>query len=471
MFRRTLVRTVGARSCDEHSFRICRHAAVVLGAAFLFAVALVVARDASWRVFAALAAATVLAAIIASVQLVPLWQLTALSIASARSEWLTAWGAPLESLVSLVRPDYYHIFEPLSPQYKLPYNYTLLYAYCGIIPLMLVLLSPFVRKSGRVLLFFVLTVISALWMLGEHTPVYMAVFENVPRLLRGGLYAWYAMMAFCLFAGITAALVLDHFGKRFPKAVLWIMVLFTSWDLIHTGRDRPMNSAPGSYRLSSSEFQYRGDPESLRKLRALLHVSVPPQRIDYADGWAPGILGASMFDLPTPDGNIPFMLRRMFLLRRLFSESKSSLPAPLSERDFPAARFDSPLLKMMNVSIIASLWEIPHQRVTQAGLQPIEPINGLYLYRLPHPMPRFYLVPAVRRSSGEAETFRLLADRSFNPEEEAIVEGVPSNLTDLAKGIVQVTMFTPGRIEMSVAASAPLFSLHRNPCIPVGRRQ
>jgi hypothetical protein len=260
------------------------------------------------------------------------------------------------------------------------------------------------------------------------------------------------MMAFCLFAGMTAATVLDRLGRRAPEAVLWILALFTSWDLIHAGANRPMNSAPGGYRLSTSEYQYMGDPAALEKLHALVDTSLPPQRIDYADIWVPGILGAGMLDLPTPAGNTPFMLRRMHALRLLYCGNKPSDPMPLPTRDFAVTRFHSPLLRMLDTGVLASLGENK-----DAGLDPLGQVANLHLYRVPDPVPRFFLVPAIHRSSGEAETFQYLAQPSFEPAREAIVEGIPNDRTGLAEGKVQVNVYEPDRIELAVTVEGPAF--------------
>jgi hypothetical protein len=425
---------------------------IIAGATLLFALALLCTREASWRVLPVLAGAWLLAGLAASIQLIPLWQLTRLSIASERATWITAWGAPLESLVSLIQPDHYHIFEALTPQYKLPYNFTFLYLYCGIVPILLILPAPFVRRQSRALMFLALTAVTAFWMLGEHTPFYQFVFEHLPRLLRGSLYAWYAMMAFCLFVGLTAATVLDRLGRRVPEAALWILALFTGWDLIHTGRDRPMNTAPGSYQLATSEYEYMNDPAALPRLRAPVDTAMPPLRIDYAWIWVPGILGANMLELPTPAGNTPFMLRRMHELRRLYCGSRPTDPMPLPTRDLAVTRFDSPLLKMLNTGVLGSLSEIK-----DANLQPLGQVVNLHLYRIPDPLPRFFLVPAIRRSTGEEETFRHLAQASFNPAQEAIVEGIPADRTGLSEGTVQVRVYEPERIELTVETQGPAF--------------
>ncbi|MEP6714804.1 MAG: YfhO family protein [Terriglobia bacterium] len=427
-------------------------AIVVAGALILFALALIAWREASWRILPLILAAFVLAALICAVQLIPLIRLTSWSIASLRSQWLTAWGAPLESLVSLVSPDHYHLFD--LARYRLPYNFTLLYIYCGIAPLILLLLSPFRRRAW---MFAALTVVSAVWMLGEHTPVYGLVFGALPALVRGASYAWYAMMAFCLFAGITAAIVADD--KRLSPAVLWTLALLTSFDLLHAGRNRPMNTAPGSYAVANSEDRYAGSPENLRQLQALVNVSTPPLRIDYADLWAPGVIMGGMLRLPTTDGNIPFMPRRMFLLRQLFCATEPS-PAdvaiagresPIFRRNLPVNRLHSPLLRMQNVGFVASTASLPGAT---------ESIAGLSLYRVPNPLPRFYLVPTVRPSSGPDQTFEWLANPSFLPEAEAIVEGFTGGSgasKNLGAGSVHTRLYEPDRVELDVQTNAEGF--------------
>jgi len=335
---------------------------VVCGAVILFAAALLFRRETSWRRFAvlggSLAGSFVLAALISAVELIPLMRLTGQSIASTRSEWLTAWGIPPEALMSLIRPDYYGIFD-LS-RYQLHFNFTLMYVYHGMAPLGLLAIAAFQRRARTLL---TLTVLCACWMLGEHTPLYGLIFGHLPGLIRGASYAWYAMMAFGLFAGMTAAVALDGMSRRIPESAMWAVALVTSADLLLVGSDRPMNSAPGGYALSSSEYQFGAKPEDLARLRALTDISVPPLRIDYADIWSPGILQAGMLRLPTSDGNIPFMSARMYRLRQLYCATEpnardlaaAGAESPIFRRDLPVVRFDSPLIRMTNTGYVASL--------------------------------------------------------------------------------------------------------------------
>jgi len=294
---------------------------VVFGAAALLFTGLSLRRRPSWKVLAALLAGLILGHTLAAVQLVPTYQLTHLSIASIRGQWnLLGGGLHIQSLASLLLPNYYHIFTPFdSKLYHLPINFIFLYVYCGIIPLALVILAPFLRRAAYARMLFLFTVISAIWMLGEATPVYRFVYTHLPHLMRGALYAEFALLAFSMFAALTAAVALQHIARRAPRILLWGIALITAVDLIYFGADRPMNSMPGSYKTENSEYDISGYPGSLARIRGLVESASPPERIDYldTDPWT-FVWGSEMLRLPTADGDNPFMLKRIYSLRRLF---------------------------------------------------------------------------------------------------------------------------------------------------------
>lgn len=423
-------------------------ALIVAGAVLLVVAALLAVRDASWRLVPAVAAGFLVGSAIAAVEIIPLWQLSQFSIASMRAAWSGTGGLTPQVLVSLVSPNYYHLFDagPLLPK-----NFTFLYAYCGIATIVLLALAPFVR-TWRPRIFLLVTILSAFWMLGGHTPVYRSVYVHLPGLLRGALYAEYALIAFCFFAGITAALVLDRIGNRAPQVVLWALALFTSYDLIHTGSNRPMNSASGGYKSADSEYGPAGSPELLMELRALVNRTSPPSRIDYTDGiFSQGFRGSDMLDLPTANGDNPFMFRRMWRLRRLFATGRPW------DRQLSVNRIDSPLLSMMNVGWLIGGSPLPPDDVRRAGLEPAGELRGLWMYRNPRALPRFFLAAGVRRSSGEEETFRMLAEPGFDPARQAIVEGLPENLDRVAAGDVRVKLYSANRIRLSATTAGPAF--------------
>ena len=97
-------------------------------------------------------------------QLAPTYQLTNLSVAQFRADYLgSGGGVPATALVSLVWPNYYHIFEPA--QYKLPDDLTYMYLYCGILGLLFGLAG--VVLAGRSRLNRVFAVLLAVRRLGD----------------------------------------------------------------------------------------------------------------------------------------------------------------------------------------------------------------------------------------------------------------------------------------------------------------
>jgi hypothetical protein len=183
-----------------------------------------------------------------------------------------------------------------------------------------------------------------------------------------------------------------------------------------------------------------------------VETTSPPSRIDYADAvFTQGIRASDMLRLPTASGDNALVLLRILYLRRLFC---SGVPW---ERLLPVSQFASPLLDMMNVGWIVGAAPIPAEQVKRAGLEPLEPVDGFHIYRNPRALPRFYLVPRVQRSSGEAETLRIVARADFNPAAEAIVEGLPSDREGLGAGEVKVIAYAANRVQLDVATTAPAY--------------
>ncbi len=106
---------------------------VVFGGAALMIPGLCLWPRPKWKVAGSIVIGFAVGLVIAAIQVIPTYQLGRLSIASMRADWhVTGGGLRLQSLMSLIMPNYYHIFTPFDPsQYKLPINFTFLYVYCG----------------------------------------------------------------------------------------------------------------------------------------------------------------------------------------------------------------------------------------------------------------------------------------------------------------------------------------------------
>lgn len=427
---------------------------VAFGAATLMILGLCIWPQRKWKEAGAIVAGIALGQAIAAIQIVPTYQLGRLSIAAMRSDWhVTGGGLRFQSLVSLIIPNYYHIFTPFDPtQYKLPINFTFLYIYCGLIPLLLVLLAPFLRRARHLKMFFLFTLISVIWMLGDETPLYRLFYTNLPRFVRGALYAEFALMAFCMFMALTSALVLQRLASRLP-VVLWCVALVTAADLTYFGSDRTMNAMPGGYKKENSEYLISGYPGALANVQKLVDVTNPPLRVDYLDtgAWA-FIQGSEIFKVPTANGDSALMLERLLFLRRLFCGGY------YWERKLPVNRPGSALVSMLNIGYLAAqLPETPAKFPNSLG-ELAGDFGGLRFYRTSAALPRFFLVHRLHISNGPADAFSHLARSDFRPAEEAVVEAQDLQpIETLSDGAVTVELYSPNRIELNVVAGGRAF--------------
>ncbi|MBZ5593894.1 MAG: YfhO family protein [Acidobacteriia bacterium] len=430
-------------------------ACVVFGAAALVAVGFSVFLARRRRFYLAILAGFVLGHVIAAVQIAPTYQLARWGAASMRAEWyVTGAGLRVQSLASLVAPNYYHIFTPFDPaQFKLPINFTFLYVYCGLIPLALLVLAPFLRRAPHAKVLFALTVMSAIWMLGDETPVYRFVYTHLPGMLRGALYAEFALMAFCMFVALTSAVALQRVSARVPWPLLLGISLLTAADLIYFGAERPMNSLAGTYADENSEYNIRGYPGSLARIRELVGGTNPPLRMDYIDRQTMDfVLGSEMLKLPIADGDNPFISKRLLLVRRLFCKGKPW------ERHLSVAQFTSPLLQMLDVGFLSGRSSAASADVARAGLAPEADIAGLHFYRCPNPLPRFFLVHRLHAVDGLNEAMAYLARPDFKPAEEAVVEGQGLDSRELSgSGAVNIQLYSPNRVVIGAEVSDRAF--------------
>jgi hypothetical protein len=448
----------------------------VLAAAALLGLFAVLSRVALRRSLLYIAAGFVLGLLICSVQLFPTWQLIGRSIASLRSSWYPDHpGFPLEMLVSFVIPNYFHVFQGGTPAYTQPYNFTLMYSFCGHVTVLLLLAAPFVRKSKRTgrtpaaahdlreKLFYVfaaLAALSCLWMMGDKAYLTKVVCFFLPASVRGALYCVDALMPFTLFVGILAALSLAGLETRLPpkwaSSVIWLIALGSSVELIWLSSDKPFNSSPGSYRQLNNERMFQGDPRVVTELTKLASVAYPPQRSDSAVGENGPLRQASeIFQLPTANGDNPFMPLRYFRFRDIFVKSS------YRERMKLLSSLDSPWIGALNVgTVIQSLYSPPLP-------QPVNPQNwetltlpGLRVYRNKHPMPRFYLVNRITRVDGPEAAQAALKDPAFAPSLQAVVEGLDPRwrtADSVADAEIHVVNYSNNAINLLIKAPGPLY--------------
>jgi hypothetical protein len=302
-------------------------------------------------------------------------------------------------------------------------------------------------------MFFLFTIISVVWMLGDETPLYRFVYSHLPPFVRGALYAEFALMAFCMFMALTSALVLQRVAAHVPAAMLWGIALITALDLSYFGSGRRMNSEAGGSKTQYSEYQVSGYPGALASIQQLVDVTDPPVRVDYLDtGEWPFIRGSEVLKVPTANGNNPFMSQRMLFLRRLFCGGY------YWERQLPVNRPNSPLVSMLNTGYLAALTAEASTKFAGSLGEHAGDFGGLRFYRTLAPLPRFFLVRRLHISNGAADTFSYLARADFRPAEEAVVEAQNLRPVDaLSDGAVTVERYSPNRVDLNVVAGGPAF--------------
>ena len=433
----------------------------VMAAVALLGLGLALSRAASPRSLLCIAAAFLIGMLICSVQLFPTLQLIGLSAASLRSTWYPDHpGFPLETLVSFVIPNYFHIFQGGTPAYTLPYSFTLLYSFCGHVPILLLIAAPFMRRARHFYVFLALAVLSCLWMMGDRAYLTKLVFLFMPASVRGSLYCVDALMPFTLFVGVLAALSLSGVETRLPKkwatSVIWLIAAASSVELIWVSSDKPFNSSPGTYRQLNNERMFQGDQSVVTELTRLASVTYPPLRSDFAIGENSLLRSSSeIFNLPTANGDNPFMPLRYFHLRDIFAKSS------LRERMRLLSSLDSPWIDALNVGVvIQSLYSPPLPQPENPQHWETLTLSGLRVYRNRQPLPRFYLVNRITGVDGPEAAEAALKDPAFAPAMQAVVEGLDPQWrpADSVTGAeVRVASYSNNAVDLVVQAPGPLY--------------
>jgi len=422
--------------------------AVVFISCFLLAAILAVLRRGSPGTLVYVAGAAVWAALLAAIQLFPTLQITRLSVAQYRAQYLgTGGGMPWQGLVSLVLPNHYGIFQFSGATWKLPYQVTFLYTYCGIPALLFLALALARRRNRYTVSFAVLTLCAALWMLGDKTPVGRTIFPLLPASVKSSLYAEFALCAFSLGMAVLAGLGADQVlrGRRWwmQAAVLAIVAA----DLIVTGADRPFNTVDSRQNPGISYSQYYGYDQIPAGIRLLTNRNMPPWRVDSMQGYSDLITHNPLFEFSSANGNDPFALLRFMQVRLSFC--KGVIWGRYYEIDNP----DSPVLKLLNVRYVLSA----HQLAKPGGLVKVTELPGTQVYENPGVLPRFFLVRRVHRAANMRAALAMLRSPGFDPRAEAVVEAPVEMEGGLPVGHVRVLAYGAREWRVETDAPSPAF--------------
>jgi len=425
---------------------------VVFVSCFLLALVLTALRRASWKLPGIVAIACVWAGLLAAIQLLPTMELVRLSAAASRGLFVGAGGGvPLQSLVSMVIPNYYSVFD-LS-RYTLRWNPTFLYLYCGIAGLLLAAAVVVFRRGPHWLLYALVTLGSGFWMLGETTPPWRAVFPHLPVAVKSPLYSEFAMLSFVLGLAVLAGLGAHEFVARRSSAVAAALVVIAATDLILVSSGRVLNTAPVTRDSIVTTQQFEGTAATSEGIRRLVNEVSPPWRVEAVDDSMNWASSASVVGAPTANGNEPLALTRILKVRLLFCEGWPW------DRYYVPSKLDSPLVDLLNIRYVVSWPPTDPPAVAKAGLPRIEELPGHRVYRNPDALPRFFLIGRVRNVRGIDEALSVMESPGFRPAAEAVAERWSSVGRDVRGAMppVSVIEYTNHRVVMESEAPAPAF--------------
>jgi uncharacterized membrane protein YfhO len=116
---------------------------------------------------------------------------------------------------------------------------------------------------------------------------------------------------------------------------------------------------------------------------------------------------------------------------------------------------DSPWTKALNVGFVIENGSAPPVQPKRPNEYEMLDFRSPRIYRVAHPLPRFYLANRIRSVRDEAEALAVAKDRSFDPAEETIVEGLRLPIPDLARGgSVKVVKYEINRVELEVKSQS-----------------
>jgi hypothetical protein len=404
-------------------------AAFVMGFSLLFAILL----SGSWRLPLVAAGAAAFAIPLSAVELLPAWQLTNLSIAKFRLDYLKG-GVPPQVFVSLLLPNHYHTFDP--PHYNGPGDLSYLYIYCGLIGLAMAVAGIVLSRRHRLnRVFAILLACSAVAVLGDMTRPTHALYSLLPNRILIGLHPETAAAMLTLSLAMLAALAID---QLLPQRLAWLAAALIAAELILVSSGRPMNAMP-----------FAQDPAwtaAVQSLRTLTGTSRPPSRIDAIHDSFDWAMTAPITRVYTASGADIMAPERVMQARLAFCHGERW------GSYYEVTNLHSPVLGMMNIAYLLSRERLanPEPLVEAAALP------GRFVYENRSVLPRFYLVSRVRRAGSMAEAASLVRSPEFHPAEEAIVEGEIPPLAG-PPGTVQLVRYGLRDVELQIEAPSAQF--------------
>jgi hypothetical protein len=424
-------------------------AAVAVAACFGLGLLLKVFAGARWSLIGAIAGALLGGGALSAAQWWPTYQLTNLSVAQFRTDWLrTGGGVPWTALVSLLLPNRYHVFD--AALYRQPADVTFMYLYAGMLGLAFAMLGLILAvRDPLCRVFSVLAAAGALAMLGDTTPVGRTVLAALPLRVRIGLHPELSGPVLMVSLAVLAGLALHRIAGN--RKAAWVLGVVAAVDLIAVSSGRRMNAVKLADEPGVSRAAFDGNPELLALLQRMTGRTQPPSRIDTyrdSDEWASS---APTTRLYTANGEDVMAVYRTMQARLAFTRGERW------GAYYQVGDPRSPVLGLMNVRYLLSREPIPEEKLAGGPFREDMPLAGHHVYANRAVLPRFFLVGRVRPAVGMADAVAQLKNAEFDPASEAIVEGAGSLSVEDAAGAVVVREYGLDRLTLNVTANRPAY--------------
>jgi hypothetical protein len=423
----------------------------VFGSTVMFAALLAALRLARAKVIAWACCACVLGILLAAAPFIPTTQLTELSVANYRADWLgTGGGLYWQSLVSLVAPNHYNIFD--ISRFNGPGDPTFLYLYSSIGGLLLaifaLLFAVVTRRNRITALFALMLAFGMFWMLGDKTIVWRILFPLLPEKIRIGIHPEYTYSIFSLAIAGLAAIGLD--SVRIADPARWTIGVIIAVDLFLVGSGRPMNSSSLQQDPGVTRDTFDGNARVLREVRGYVDESLPPWRIDTVDSSMEWTYGAPILQAPSASGISPLALENAIQLRLFLHDGNRW------GWYYPLEKLESPVLDVLNVRYVLTLAADVPRMAAISKFRHIASLPGTEIFENTAVLQRFYFVRRARQVASLAEAHDLIEHGKIDFRDTALTDGpidMPPGDDSSAPGVVGVVKYEPARIELSLQAS------------------
>jgi hypothetical protein len=413
----------------------------VFGSTVMFAAVLVALRMARAKTIAWAVLGCALGISLAAVPFIPTTQLTELSVAKYRGDYLgTGGGLYWQSLVSLVAPNHYNIFD--MSRFKGPWDPTFLYLYSSIGGLLLAIFALVRRRNRNTALFALLLLSGMFWMLGDKTILWRVLFPLLPETIRIGIHPEYTYSIFSLAIAGLAAIGLD--SLRVINGARWAVGLIIAADLFLVGAGRPMNTAQSPVAAGITD-----GPVYSRDLRRYLNQNAPPWRFDTVDSSMEWTTSAPILQITSAAGISPMAPENAIQLRLFLHDGYRW------GWNYPLERLDSPIVDLLNVRYIVTRAEDISRFAAFPKFRHVASPPGSELFENTGALPRFFLVHQARIVASLQEARDLISRNEVDLRRTALVDAAVALAPNGGGDEVNTLHYGPDAIELSTRASSP----------------